>query len=241
MMFTITGPRSTSASGTNRFTSSSAPPATCSALLDLHSSVNRAHPTQTVIFNRLTDFRLRVHHKRPVARDWFVQGHSGDEQHFEPSLRVRRIFDSHFVAVLREKNHLPVPSALTLGSEESVSLHDVSEGVVSTRHLLGGRASGLDPVMQIVNWCARLNDGFLAHRFARNHTHHYQAVGRSRFRDLRVRDLLVARFNHLVALRQVHPKLESVHPPAVARELPGGHLRVDHTRSGSHPLHVTRP
>src|SRR2546427_6162517 len=37
-------------------------------------SVNRAHPTQPVIFNRLTDFGFGVHHKRPVARNWFVQG-----------------------------------------------------------------------------------------------------------------------------------------------------------------------
>src|ERR1700730_13686133 len=52
------------------------------------SRVNRAHPALLVIFNRLTDFRLRVHHKRPVARDWFVQGNSSDEQHFERGLRV---------------------------------------------------------------------------------------------------------------------------------------------------------
>src|SRR5712691_3918332 len=96
----------------------------------LHSRVNHTHPTQTVIFNRLTDFRLRVHHERSVARDWFVQRHTGDEQHFERSLRVRRVFDSHFVAVLREQNHLSISSVFALCSEQPLSLHHVSEGVV---------------------------------------------------------------------------------------------------------------
>src|SRR6266568_612678 len=105
-----------------------------------HSRVNRAHPTQTVVFNRLTDFRLRVHHKRPVARDWFVQGQPCDEQHFERSLCVHRISDSHFVGVLGEQNHLSVSSALALCSEESLSFHDISESVVRSRYLLGGHA-----------------------------------------------------------------------------------------------------
>src|SRR5882724_10633 len=135
---------------------------TCAIPLPLLSSsiisrINRAHPALLVIFNRLADFRLRVHHKRAVTRDWFVQGHSGDEQHFERSLRVRRIFDSHFLAVLREQNHLPVFSAFAFCSEQSLGLHDVSEGVVSARHPLGGHASGLDSVMQVYDRRARLN------------------------------------------------------------------------------------
>jgi len=188
----------------------------------------------------LRDKMRAVPDHTPQARDWFVQGHSGDEQHLERGLRVRRIFDCHFVAVLREQDHLPVPSPLALHSEQPLPLHDVGEGVVSDRRLLAGHASGLDPVMQVDDRRARLNDGFLAHRFTCNHTYPHQAIGRSRFRDLRVRDLLVPRRHHLVALRQVHPELESVHPPSVARELSGGHLRVDHARSGGHPLHITR-
>jgi len=44
-----------------------------------HSTGNLPHPTVPVIFNRLADFRLRIHHKRSVARDRFVQGHASDE------------------------------------------------------------------------------------------------------------------------------------------------------------------
>src|SRR5438093_4883620 len=102
-----------------------------------HSRVNRTQPALLVIFNRLTDFRLRVHHKRSVARHWFVQRHSGNEQHFERSLRISRIFDSHFVAVLGKQNHLPVPGTLSLCSEQTLALNKVNEGVVSTWHLLG--------------------------------------------------------------------------------------------------------
>src|SRR5207302_6335086 len=69
-----------------------------------HSRVNRTHSALLVILNRLPDFSFGVHHKWPIARDWFVQGHAGDEQYFKRSLRVCRIFDSHFVAVLREQN-----------------------------------------------------------------------------------------------------------------------------------------
>src|SRR5437667_11070371 len=93
------------------------------------SSANRSHPTQTVIFNRLTDFAIRVHHKRPVASNWLVQKHSGGEQHYERSLRVRRLFDSHFVAVLRAQNHLTVSSAFVLCSEHTLPLHRVVEGL----------------------------------------------------------------------------------------------------------------
>src|SRR6266446_6185270 len=205
-----------------------------------HSRINRAHPALLVVFKSLPDFRLRVHHKRPVARDWFVQGHSRDEQYFKRSLRVRRIFDSHFVAVLREQNHLSVSSAFAFCSEQSLALHDVSKGVVGARHRFDGSASGPDLVVQVDYWRARFNDSFLAHRFARDYTHLHQAIGRSRFRDLRARNLLVARVHHLVALRQVHPKLEGVHSPALTRELTARHFCMDHACSGSHPLHITR-
>src|SRR6266852_4354113 len=210
------------------------------SLFSIISRINRAHPALLVVFKSLTDFRLRVHHKRPVARDWFVQGHSRDEQYFKRSLRVRRIFDSHFVAVLREQNHLSVSSAFAFCSEQSLALHHVSEGVVSARHRFDGSASGPDLVMQIDYWRASFNDSFLAHRFARDYTHLHQAIRRSRFRNLRARDLLVARFHHLVALRQIYPKLEGVHSPALPRELTARHLCMHHACSGSHPLHVTR-
>src|SRR6266404_7862976 len=94
-------------------------------VIDGASGVNRSHSALLVIFNCLTNFAFGVHYKRTVARDWFVEGHAGDEQHFERSLRVGRIFDSHFVAVLGEQNHLPVRSALAFRSELTLSLHDV--------------------------------------------------------------------------------------------------------------------
>src|SRR5918992_905823 len=97
-----------------------------------NSRVNRAHLAKTVVFNRLTDFRLRIHHEWPVARDWFVQRHSGYQQHFERIFRVQWICDSHFVAVLCKQNHLPISSALVLRSEQTLTLYNVSEGVVST-------------------------------------------------------------------------------------------------------------
>src|SRR6267142_5355065 len=92
-----------------------------------HSRINRTHPTQLVIFNRLADFAFRIHYKRPVARDRFVYGHSGDEQHFERGLRVRSVFDSDFVAVLREQNHLSISSAFAFCSEQPLALNNVSE------------------------------------------------------------------------------------------------------------------
>src|SRR5438309_4548176 len=152
-------------------------------IFDDHSRVNRAHPAQLVIFNCLTDFTFRVHYKRPVACDGFVQWHSGDKQYLKRSVRGW-ILDFYFVAILREQNHLAVSGAFALCPKQTLSFHDVSEGVVSGRHLLRGRAAGLDSVMQVDDWCARFNDSSLTHRFAGDYAHHHQAVGRSRFRDL---------------------------------------------------------
>src|SRR2546428_253995 len=41
-----------------------------------HSRFNRAHPTPTVVFKRLMDFCLSVHHEGAVARDRFIQQHT---------------------------------------------------------------------------------------------------------------------------------------------------------------------
>src|SRR5258705_2547368 len=38
-----------------------------------HSRFNRAHSAPTVIFKRLMDFCLCVHHERSVTRNWFIQ------------------------------------------------------------------------------------------------------------------------------------------------------------------------
>src|SRR5262249_10136197 len=47
----------------------------------------------------------------------------------------------------------------------------------------------------------------------------------------------VARPHHLVCGRQVGPELEAVHGPAL---VPVGHLLVDDTAAGGHPLHIAR-
>src|SRR6266403_1730295 len=113
------------------------------------SSVNRAHSAPTVIFNRLMDFCLCVHHKRPVARDWFIQRHTCDEQNFQLCLCVCWIFDSYFVTVRSEHHHLSVSATLALYSKQSCSVNNVSEGVVVMRYFLIDHAARLNSVMQV--------------------------------------------------------------------------------------------
>src|SRR5882724_12157969 len=189
-----------------------------------HSRINLSHSTQLVVFNRLPDLIVGVHYKWSIARDWLIQGHAGDEQDLERSFRLRRIFDSYFSSVLAKHNHLPVPRRLTLCTEQTLALDKVSERLISVWNLLSDHAAGLDPVMQVDDRCAGFNDGFLAHRFAGDHADRHQTIKRSRLWNLRIRDLLVTRFHHLVALWQIHPKLESVHTASRAPELTAGHL-----------------
>jgi len=65
-----------------------------------------------------------------------------------------------------------------------------------------------------------------------------QAVGAGPLGDPRRRDLLIARRDHLVPRRQVHPHLEPVDAPAVLPNRLRRHLGVHHSTPGRHPLDV---
>src|SRR5262249_51008182 len=125
-------------------------------------------------------------------------------------------------------------------TEQTAAINDISEDVEVTRNRLRHDTAGFDRVVQVHDRRARLNNGFLAHRLACNHLNGHEIVWRRYLRNLRVWELLVAWLDHLVTLWQVHPKLESVHSSTLGRELGTRHFRVDHTRSGSHPLHIAR-
>src|SRR4029078_10991730 len=95
----------------------------------LDSKVNRAHSAPTVIFKRLMNFILCVHHERSVAHDWLIQRCTGDDQNLQRDVCVCWILDSYFVAVWSEHHHLSISATFALCSEQSCSIHDVSEGV----------------------------------------------------------------------------------------------------------------
>src|SRR6185295_5523097 len=97
---------------------------------------------------------------------------------------------------------------LFLSSKLPFTLNHVRKSVVIARHVLNDRAARFDPVMKIDDRRARLDEGLLAQRLTGDHCHAYESISRSRFGNLRARDLLVARLHHLVALRKVYPKLK---------------------------------
>ena len=92
--------------------------------------------------------------------------------------------------------------------------------------------------MQEADRRARFDDRPSAESFARDDTDMRQTIRGGRLRDAGAGDLLVARRDHLVALREIDPELEAVHATAAALHLGGWHFRVDHASTSGHPLHV---
>ena len=69
-----------------------------------------------------------------------------------------------------------------------------------------------------------------------DHFYPHTPLLRGRNGDTFRRCVLIARSNHLVFGRQIHPQLETLRPPAFLHYLVAGHLRVHDARACRHPL-----
>ncbi|CAM2158015.1 conserved hypothetical protein [Paraburkholderia tropica] len=199
-----------------------------------------SHAAGLVVEHGLADLVFGVHHERAVAHHRLVERQSADQQHFDRLRGVGGRGNRHRLAVAGEGHHMLRVDRLGVVAVQRLARETVGEHVPGVRHRLLDARAGREREVQIEDRRARFDRGLRAERFTRDHLDRGLAVRRAPLRNARVRHFLIARRDHLVARRQVHPQLQAVHAAARARELGVGHLAVDHARTGRHPLDVAR-
>ncbi len=143
--------------------------------------------------------------------------------------------DNTQVAAGRQYGQLAAGQRLA-GDFSVLAVEYVGKSRVAVRQRNGDRRARLHGDIQV----DRLGDHFghgtgHAIELAGNHLH-FDAVDRTHHRDVLGADVLVARRNHLVLGRQVHPQLEAPHQAVFLL----GHFRMEDAAAGGHPLHAAR-
>src|SRR2546425_4091020 len=127
-----------------------------------------------------------------------------------------------------------------LTAETDDTINDIGECVEIGRYRLNDSASRIDREIQIENRNARFNNGSDAERFTCQHTHCDVSIGRLSGGNFRCGNLLIARADHLVRLRQIHPELQAMKRSSRLSKFLRRLFRVDNTAARCHPLDVTR-
>src|SRR5690242_10113475 len=200
--------------------------------------------------HRLLQFRLRVHHNRPIPGHRFLDRLAGDQQ--ETDTMLARLHGD-FVAGIEqnqravadrfaEQNFLAVDLLLGEHAERfrgrrklAVALEHVSEGVAVKLDLERLALARRNEHVEIARIGGDAIDRTLLAPELSDDDAYARAVVIDDFRNLDALHILVARRRHLERGRQIGPQLEAVHAALLVALR---HLLMHDAAARGHPLHV---
>src|SRR5690606_23224503 len=191
-----------------------------------------AEGTASIIEVRLFQLFGRIHDERARSRDRLIQRTTSDEQETNPG---RPGLDGQGVAVVAQYSEVLRRDTAGTLVERSFAFVDIDESTMRRgQRELGRHPRGEGDIENVRLGAHTAHGPAMLAEGSGDHAH--GATCELDPRNPLGRNVLVARRSHLVARREVDPKLESPHQPVALL----GHFGVDDPPPGGHPLHGSR-